>query len=86
MSYGWPDFVGNLGVLAVLGAYFLLQTGRLRVDAIAYSLLNALGAVLISISLLYSFNLSSMIIEIAWFSISVLGLRRALRRRAGENP
>ncbi len=86
MSYGWPDFIGNLGVLAVLGAYFLLQTGRLRVDSIAYSLLNALGAVLISISLFYSFNLSSMIIEIAWFSISVLGLRRALQRRAGENP
>ena len=86
MSYGWPDFIGNLGVLAVLGAYFLLQTGRLPVDAIAYSLLNALGAVLISISLFYSFNLSSMIIEIAWFSISVLGLRRALQRRAGDNP
>ena len=57
MSYGWPDFIGNLGVLAVLGAYFLLQTGRLPVDAIAYSLLNALGAVLISISLVYSIRI-----------------------------
>ena len=41
MDYGWPDFVGNLGVLAVLSAYFLLQTGRLGAEALRYSALNA---------------------------------------------
>jgi hypothetical protein len=37
--------------------------------------------VLIGISLLYDFNLSSMIIEIAWFTISVFGIVRVLRLR-----
>ena len=81
MDYGWPDFVGNLGVLAVLSAYFLLQTGRLGAEALRYSALNALGPVLITVSLLYNFNLSSMMIEIAWFTLSVLGIVRALRAR-----
>lgn len=81
MDYGWHDFVGNLGVVCVLGSYFLLQTGRLRADTVAYGVINATGAVLIGISLLYDFNLSSMIIEIAWFTISVFGIVRVLRLR-----
>ncbi|MEE4361643.1 MAG: hypothetical protein V2I63_08985 [Pseudomonadales bacterium] len=80
MDYGWHDFVGNLGVACVLGSYLLLQTGRLSSEALSYGLLNAAGAVLIGVSLLFDFNLSSMIIEIAWFTISVFGILRVYRR------
>ena len=81
LDYRLHDLIGNLGVALVLGTYFLLSSGRLRIDSVAYPSLNALGAVLIGYSLLFDFNLSSMIIEIVWFSISIYGLARLLRRR-----
>lgn len=84
MSYGWHDFVGNLGVACVLSTYFLLQAGRLQADSYRYGALNALGAVLITVSLMVDFNLSSFLIEICWFSISLYGMARVWRRRAGQ--
>ncbi len=81
MTYEWHDLVGNLGVLLVLGTYLGVQTERMNVRPPAYSLANALGAVLIIVSLNYNFNLSSFIIEIAWLSISLLGLYRCWRAR-----
>ncbi|HSG88093.1 MAG TPA: hypothetical protein VLA56_02695 [Pseudomonadales bacterium] len=84
MDYGLHDLIGNLGVALVLGTYFLLSTGRLSMDRLAYPALNALGAVLIGWSLLFDFNLSSFIIEVAWFSISILGVVRLLRRQGAS--
>ena len=68
----------------VIGTYFALETGRMSINDRVYSLLNAMGAVLILMSLMIDFNLSSFIIEIVWFSISVYGLMR--RRPVGEMP
>ncbi len=84
LQYGWHDLVGNLGVLCVLSTYFLLQAGRLRADDLRYGALNALGAVLIGISLTVDFNLSSFVIELCWFSISVYGMARVLNSRRGK--
>jgi len=84
IDYGWHDLLGNTGVVMVIGTYFALQTGRMSINDRVYSLLNAMGAVLILMSLMIDFNLSSFIIEIVWFSISVYGLMR--RRPVGEMP
>ena len=81
VDYSWYDFVGNLGVVCVLGAYFGLQTGRVKFDDIRYSVSNAIGAVLILVSLYYDFNLSSFIIECVWLTTSIYGL---VRRRLAE--
>lgn len=87
MDYGFHDLVGNIGVALVLGSYLLLQAGRLRADGFGYGTVNALGALLIGYSLLFDFNLSSFIIEVAWFLISVYGMVRIwrLRRRLVED-
>jgi hypothetical protein len=79
VEYQWHDLVGNLGVGAVLLTYALVQAGRMEMRALAYSGLNALGAILITISLMYDFNLSSFLIEMVWFVISCYGVWRALR-------
>ena len=84
IDYGWHDLLGNTGVVMVIGTYFALQTGRMSINDRVYSLLNAMGAILILMSLMIDFNLSSFIIEIVWFSISVYGLMR--RRPVGEMP
>lgn len=76
MTYEWHDFVGNLGVMQVLGTYLLVQLGRLDIRQPVYSICNALGAILIIVSLSQDFNLSSFVIEISWLAISILGLVR----------
>jgi hypothetical protein len=82
-AYEWHDLVGNLGVALILGTYFALQIGRLDARRVAYSLLNAVGAGSITISLLFDFNLSAFVVEAAWVAVSLFGLWRAMRLRAG---
>lgn len=81
MTLEWYDFVGTTGVVIILVTYFLLQTERLGSTEVIYSLLNLIGATLIAISLLYDFNLSAFIIEIAWIAISVYGIIRSARNK-----
>jgi hypothetical protein len=78
MKYGWYDFAGNLGVAMMILAYLLLQMGKLRINDLSYSLANTLGAALVLISLLYSFNLSAFLVETFWLLISLYGLVRFL--------
>ena len=54
--------------------YLSLQTDRISSRSLIYSLLNALGAFLILISLYFQFNLSAFIIEFFWLMISLYGL------------
>ena len=79
MNFAWYDFVGTLGVILILVAYFLLQTERLSGQSVGYSVVNLVGSLLITVSLVYDFNLSSFIIEMAWIAISLYGIVRARR-------
>ena len=76
----WPDAIGLLGVTLILLAYFLLQAGRLRGNALPYQLLNAIGAIFVLVSLLYAFNLSAFLMELAWLFVSIYGIARGRRR------
>ena len=85
MSVAWHDVLGAIGVALVLGAYFLLQTGRLRAEALSYSLANGIGAALVVLSLCFEFNLAAFLLEGAWVVISGIGIARFLRaRRAAQ--
>ena len=75
-NLAWYDAVGTLGVILILLAYFLLQTGRWASHALNYLIVNLVGSFLIAISLLYDFNLSAFLIEIAWIAISLYGVVR----------
>lgn len=84
MDYGFHDFLGNLGVFAVLATYLLLQAEKMAPNSISYSLINAIGAVLILYSLSFDFNLSAVIIEAVWLMISMYGIWRTLKARKAE--
>ena len=70
------DLIGNAGGVAILATYALVQLDRMAVRDFSYSLLNALGAVFILISLMFDFNLSSFVIEVVWLVISVYAIVR----------
>jgi hypothetical protein len=82
MIYGPLDLVGNIGVVVLVITYLMLQLNKLRSDALAYSVLNAVGASLIVISLLFDFNLSALLMELFWVLISFVGIYRYFRLKA----
>ena len=83
-DFTWFDLAGFVGVLLIIVAYLLLQLDKLPSSSLTDSLLNAAGALLIVISLIFRFNLSAFVVEVFWFLISLLGLTKSLVSR--KNP
>ena len=81
MDYSWFDLIGNVGVLLMVIAYLLLQLEKVSSSAVSYLLLNAVGAVLVIISLMFRFNLSAFLMEAFWLLISLYGLTKSLFSR-----
>jgi hypothetical protein len=85
-SLTWFDLAGFIGVVLIIIAYLLLQLDKLPSASPRYSLLNAAGALLIIVSLVFKFNLSAFIVEAFWFLISLLGLWRSSFARRHSKP
>lgn len=81
MSFAWYDLVGLAGVVVILYAYLMLQLDRMEEDELGYSLLNAIGALAVLVSLLFEFNLSAVLMEGSWFLVSLIGIARWARSR-----
>ena len=81
LDYSWFDLVGNVGVLLMVIAYLLLQLEKLSSSATSYLLLNAGGALLVILSLMFHFNLSAFLMEVFWLLISLYGLAKPLFSR-----
>lgn len=81
MSLEWFDWVGLLGSAMILGAFFLLQAGKLDGNGIPYQLLNLFGASGVLVSLLGTFNVSVFLLEVAWVLVSAYGIWRTLTLR-----
>lgn len=77
----WYDWLGMLGVVLLLLAYFLLQIGKILPSDLSYSLLNLLGSGMIAYSLIEEWNLSAFLIEVFWFLISLYGVFRFYKKR-----
>lgn len=81
MDYALHNIIGNLGVLLIVGTYFLVQIRRMSAIHAPYIALNGLGALCILYSLSFDFNLSAFLIEAIWLLISLIGLLRVWRER-----
>ena len=76
-----PNVAGLAGVGLIVLFYFLIQTGRVTADTLAYSVGNGIGAALILLSLVFDFNLPSFVFESIWLVISIFGMARVLLKR-----
>jgi len=81
MNLEWYDWIGILGTLMVLAAFFLLQAGRLTGTGLVYQLLNLFGAGGVLVSLLGQFNVSVFLLEATWVAISAYGIVRSMKTR-----
>jgi hypothetical protein len=75
-----PDIIGLIGVTLLIVTYGLLQFDRIDPKGFWYSFNNMIVAILVVISLYYTPNLASIVIEIFWFSLSVYGIWKYIDR------
>jgi len=80
-----PDLIGYTGVALLIVTYAMLQLDRIDPKGFWYSFNNMVVAMLVTVSLLYTMNKASMVIEVFWFIISVYGLIMYYKRRNESN-
>jgi hypothetical protein len=78
------DAIGMVGTALVVSAYVLLQLEKVSSRSLAYNLMNLIGAVLLLISLCFTFNLASFVIELFWIGASLIGMWKLYRGRNGK--
>lgn len=81
--FSLPDLVGYGGVALVVGTYFMSQVGKMDSTRALYPALNAIGALMILVSLYFRPNPPSVVIEFFWLAISLVGLVRTLIKKNG---
>ena len=78
------DIIGMIGTFLVVVAYYLLQLEKVSAKGLTYNVMNLAGAVLLLISLCFTFNLASFVIELFWIGASLIGLWKIFRGRNGK--
>jgi len=73
--------IGFVGMIFIVFAYFLLQTGTYDTQSLKFQLINLIGAVLLLISLCVHFNLGSFIIEVFWIIITLYGIYKNYKEK-----
>lgn len=80
-TYDWSDFVGNIGVVLLVSTFAMLQFEKIDPKGFWYSFNNMIVAVLLMINLYYKPNISSIVIEIFWIALSLVGLYKWWRKK-----
>ena len=79
-----PELIGFSGVALLIVTYALLQLERIDPKGFWYSFLNLIVAILVTVSLVYTPNLPSLVIEFFWFIISLYGIIMYFKRKSIE--
>ena len=80
-----PDMIGFTGVALLIVTYALLQLEKIDPKGFWYSFNNLLVAILVTVSLVYTPNLASIVIEVFWFLISLYGVVMFFKRKDFTN-
>ena len=74
------DIIGLIGGAIMVVAYAYSNVAA-RLNFMLFNLLNLVGAALLIVSLMVHFNLASMVLEIVWAGIALIGLVKAWAKR-----
>ena len=77
----WFDWVGAVGVMMLISTYFLMITDLMDPKGFYYSFFNLLVAIFVGVSLMYRPNYASIVIEVFWAFISMVGIIRYILRK-----
>src|SRR4051794_8592693 len=79
------ELAGFVGAAIIVIAYFAMQQRWLNALDWRFPAANLLGSLLILVSLWFEWNFPSVVIEIFWALISLLGLLRSIAERRRRN-
>jgi len=74
-----PDAVGLVGVALYVGAYAGLQTGKMGLADVNYTILNTIGGLAVIFSLIWSFYLAAFVTQVLWLIFTLVGYLRSRR-------
>lgn len=77
----YATHIGLAGVAIVVLSYALYAAGKLQSTDWRYPVLNIVGTAGILYSLLYEWNLPSVVAQITWIILSLVGLARIARSK-----
>lgn len=77
-----PQIIGFVGATLVVFAYYKCRSGQWDSNSLSADLTNLGGAILLTISLLFNFNLGSFFIELFWLAISGSGIYSHVKNRS----
>lgn len=80
MSIDLANVVGLIGSALMVVAYAYSNMAK-SLNFVFFNLLNLIGSLLLIWSLTEHFNLASMMLEIVWAAIALLGLGNAIRKK-----
>ena len=80
MTIDPADMIGLAGSAVMVAAYTHSNVAK-AMNFVLFNMLNLVGAILLIASLAVHFNLASMMLEVVWALIALLGLMKALRDR-----
>ncbi len=81
------SYLGILGAVLCILAYFLLERGIFDAHSLRYYAVNGLGAFLVLVAVLYSFDsgdMGAILQELCWVAISVMGVLKVRNKRTGS--
>lgn len=77
----YATYIGLVGVAIVSLAYALYAAGRIQSTDWSYPILNLVGTAGILYSLLYAWNLPSVVAQVIWILLSLVGMVRIARSK-----
>ena len=80
MSGTVANIIGFAGSALIVAAYLYLTLAK-QMDGFLYNGLNLAGAALLLISLTVHYNLPTIILEIVWITVALIGLVRTWMER-----
>lgn len=81
------SYLGVLGAVMCVLAYFLLERGVLSADRIGYYLMNGVGAVLILVAAFNEYDSGDMgvaVQELCWIAVSAMGIIKVLNKKKSK--
>ncbi len=82
-DFTFLDFLGIIGSLMICAAYLAVSLKRLDPTGIPFQSANAVGSILLLISLYFRPNPGAIVIEVLWLAIASFAICRALFSRRG---
>jgi len=76
------QFVGGVGAVLIIAAYFLNSRKRIEAQSKSYQLINLVGAICVAINVFYFRAWPSFALNIVWAFIAICSLYKLYKKKA----